>query len=327
MSPKGQSRNAFAQLPKGVKRTVLQAQSDGKPISFWLTGKGKDHFDKAFAQLGDQPLYAFVWQQGESNQSRWFSYEAEFTELLQSIRQRANNPEVKIIINQLGPRRQKTGTLANVKMNKHKKLKANVFKSYWDMALMREVQRRIALSDPHIEIVATVDLQVKDGIHFNGDSQKEIGRRVGLVASGHGGGPVPTTVKRDAADPNTVLFHFDRVSGNITMVDGWQTNIALSPKPATPIPEQLGDWQPVQAMHPTVVLPPDDLVYPTDVTARDATTLAITFNRPVQAGDLLHWGYDVGANDEGDNETQPSLTGITDDTGIAAVAASMLPIQ
>jgi hypothetical protein len=32
MSPKAQSRNAFATLPSGIKRHVLAAQHDGKPF-------------------------------------------------------------------------------------------------------------------------------------------------------------------------------------------------------------------------------------------------------------------------------------------------------
>jgi hypothetical protein len=198
--------------------------------------------DTAFASLGDEPLDVFVWQQGESNQSLWFLYEAELRELIRRIRAWSNNPKLKIIINQLGPRREKAGLLSKVAMGKTKHNRSTaVFMSYWDIAFLREIQRRVALSDPNIEIVSTIDLTVKDGIHFDGTSQKEIGRRVGLVVQGSGGGPLPVAVSRDADDPKTLLLSCERVSGSVQVVDGWQQNVALSPRRGRQLPA-FAEW-------------------------------------------------------------------------------------
>jgi hypothetical protein len=59
---------------------------------------------------------------------------------------------------------------------------------------------------------------------------------------------------------------------------------------------------------------------------RDANTVAFTFAEDVRSGDLFHWGFDVGANPPGDTSVQPSLTGLTDDSGITPVAAVAMPV-
>ena len=316
MSPKSQPRAAFSALPAGVKRQVLAAQHDGRPISFWLSKPGgQAQLQRAFEQLGDNSLDVFVWQQGESNQSLWFLYEAELLELIKRIRAQANNPNLQIIINQLGPRRQKAGLMTSTKLGKTKHNKTTpVFDSYWNMAFMREVQRRVAVADPNIDIVATIDLTVKDGIHFDGSSQKIIGQRVALVASKQPGGPIPVGVQRDPNDSKTLLVRFERVAGELRLVDGWQQNAALSKSPPTALPADLSQWPVTADMHPNLLLPPAELRYPTQGIVRDYHTIAFTFADEIHSGDLFHWGFDVGANPEGDMTVQPSLTGITDDT-------------
>ena len=49
--------------------------------------------------------------------------------------------------------------------SKHNK-KTHNYISYWNMAFMRELQRRFAMSDPHVHIINTADLTLRDKASF-----------------------------------------------------------------------------------------------------------------------------------------------------------------
>ena len=111
-----------------------------------------------------------------------------------------------------------------------------------------------------------------------------------------------------------MILECERVTGSLTVIDGWKENIAISPKPAKKLPTSLGEWPVAAEWNPTAVLPPKDLIFPISAKDRSATTIAFTFAQTIKPGDLFHWAFAYGSNPEGVvDDVQPSLTGLTDD--------------
>ena len=333
MAERSQSRVVFNMMKeKGVRPIpkMLAAQNDGKPIQFWYPeNKGGQKLDAAFANVGEGKLDAFVWQQGESNQGGWYYYGQEVKDLIDRVRKRSGNMELPVYLNQLGPRYRKKGNSTLQSMNASNKAGRTHFVSFWDMGLMREVQRRVALADPNVHLVMVADLTIHDGwVHLDGDSHREIGRRIGELHTKGAGGAIPYRVMRDPANPKVLLLKCVRVSESLKIVDGWKENAALSSAPSKPIPSAFEEWPPEEGMHPTLLLPPDELRYPVDANLRAPDIIAFTFKDPIQAGDLFHWCFKYGSNPEGVTEgVQASLTGITDASGVTLASAALLPVE
>lgn len=333
MNPGGQSRAAFAALDAAGqtgRRRMVSAQHDGMPIQFWHPdNRGGAMLDAAFERIGDGQLVAFVWQQGETNQSSWHTYGAELSALVARVRERSGNPALPVFLNQLGPRYEKVGLRTKVGTKRQRRTGEIGFVTYWNMAFMRELQRQVALADPHVHLIMTADLTLRDlGVHFDGDSHRTIGQRVAAAAAGTGAGAIPLRVQRDPEDARTVLMTCTRLTGHLQLVDGWQQNLAISPAPTAPLPATLADWTLAEEQHPTRLLPPDGLRFPVSAEIRGDDTVAWTFAEAVPDGAYLHWCFANGSNPEGVvDQGQPSLTGLIDDSGVTVAAAALLPIE
>ena len=224
----------------------------------------------------------------------------------------AGNPELPIVINQLGILKRK---------NLSKRPKGGV----WSVGFMREIQRRVAEADPHVHLVMTADLTLADRrIHFDRESHKEIGRRVGLALAGRPAGPLIDSVTISPKDPKVVLLRCKRVHGSLSVEDGWQYAVGISP--AVELPASFSQWP--KKLSTDKLLSPELVRRAQSAEVVDKQTIALTFSEPIAAGDLFHWCWQFGRNEEGDAEdSQPSLTGIRDQSGVTLAAAALIAIQ
>jgi len=178
--------------------------SGGKPIAFWHDGQpGHKGLFPVIEQAGQQ-ADVFLWYQGESDSRRLTQtdYQRELTDHVARVRRAASNPDMLVVIVQLGPYLQagRSGYMA-----------------------IREAQRQFVIHDQHAVLVPALGRTLKDSVHLDNAGYRELGREIGRAVlrfrhrrtSGNWPGPVldAAVLRGDAKtrSRNTIVGHFAEV--------------------------------------------------------------------------------------------------------------------
>lgn len=139
----------------------------GTPLRRWTKGKGGDLYENAVsrakiaAEVG--VIKGVLWHQGESDtekQQNAESYEARLTQMFKDFRADVNQPELPIVVGQLG----EFLAISPTKYPYEKTVRAAI--------------QHLPVVVPHVGYADAAGLADKgDNLHFNVDAQKEMGAR------------------------------------------------------------------------------------------------------------------------------------------------------
>lgn len=165
-----------------LTRLASLAEIQPIPVAPWSGGGGLATLDHGMiAPLGEYRVKGFAWYQGESNVPRARLYAAQLGALIFDWRARMGGQTFLIV--QLAA----YGPYASVP-----------FPSGW--AALREAQRQVALRDPAVRLIPTMDIGDPHDIHPA--NKREIGRRLALATMS--AGPNPDIVLARSGDLLTV---------------------------------------------------------------------------------------------------------------------------
>lgn len=290
-----------------IQLKEIRSGIPGTPIQSWLKDDPWQERDKTgwkilldgLKKKGDGQIVGMVWYQGESNtRDDALKYEEHLTTLIANVRQLTGKPKLPVIIVQLATCRQDT----------------------WGWAMVREAQRRVALADRQAEVVCGLDLDIGDNIvHLSGASKAEIGRRQGLAALRlvygrkdvtHG----PQFSHAFLADgtKNTVVIQFEDVQGQLQLQEGWRQGLAA-----------------VESVTESAELPPlrEALIWPAHAEVIPENRVALVFDRPLAEDARVGWGMTPSACIGPHRRWDMPIQGVTDETGIAAIAFALAPVK
>ena len=140
-----------------------------------------------------------LWYQGESdaNMSDAPLYQSRMTELIQSFRADFGLPSLPFYFVQLG------GWVADPSPN---------YVDGWNS--VRESQRILSESLPHVGMVSAIDCGLDDGIHIDTPGLKALGKRLAAVALGTPAPALKSVARDDAA--HTLRVSFTHINGHLT---------------------------------------------------------------------------------------------------------------
>ena len=180
--------------------SLLGFASGGKPIAYWHPGKpGFVGLMPRVERVG-QGAGVFLWYQGESDCGSGMpgaKYIKELSEHVSRVRKAAANPEMLVVIVQLGPdtRTDNSGYMT-----------------------IREAQRQFVAGDERAILVPALGRTLKDTVHLDNAGYRELGAEIGRALLRHRFGnsdvnwPGPVL---DAAvidkDRTTIVAHFAEV--------------------------------------------------------------------------------------------------------------------
>lgn len=329
MNPRAQSK-AFAEALAGRAPAprALAVQQDGRPIAYFLpaadgagsAGAGWSRLESAVRGLGDATLAGMVYYQGESDQGRYRAYGADLRRLVAEVRSLAGSRELPVVVVQLGPRA-RTGSSTKGPLGP------------WCMPLLREVQRRTALADPRMALVAALDQGLRDpNVHIDAAGHAAVGRRAGLAAlrlrygdAAASSGPVPLRAWR-GADARSVTIAFAGVRGRLRLAAGWRSGFSLAR--GVDLPEDLAAWPDDAAVAAALPANPGGLAWAESAeVVGDGTQVALRFADPVDARSRVSWGGTNGADLGPHALPTPGFAGLVDEAGIVPAAGVLLPIS
>ena len=155
-------------------------------------------------------IKGFIWYQGESEamSGNTKHYENELLGLIDSFRKDIRNPDLPIIIVQIG-----RFVIKNSAMDR-------TFEE------VREIQRTVTKKRQDVYMVTSIDLPLDDAAHLSSDGQRRLGKRIAEVAltyiyglKDHGKQIDLETMKMckdDKSGSNYLHLHFSGVSGRLT---------------------------------------------------------------------------------------------------------------
>lgn len=172
---------AQAVAPLAGDITMLGYANGGKPISFWHPGKPGYVGLMPRIERAGQGAGVFLWYQGENNSAPGTSgaeYVKELQEHFARVRKAADNPEMLVVVVQLGPdtRTDNSGYMT-----------------------LREAQRQYVAGDPQAILVPALGRTLKDTVHLDNAGYRELGAEIGRALLRHRFG------KTDVAWPGPVL--------------------------------------------------------------------------------------------------------------------------
>jgi hypothetical protein len=160
---------AVAEAMPGAIIGLVPAAVGGSPIDVWQPGAfyeptrshpWDDAIRRARLAMSSGTLSGILWHQGESDATPDLApaYEAKLHDLIRRFRAELQAPEVPVIVGQLGTFSDRP----------------------WDASRARvdQAHRAVADSVAHVAYVSAEGLAHKgDGVHFDADSYRELGRR------------------------------------------------------------------------------------------------------------------------------------------------------
>jgi hypothetical protein len=185
---------------QGIAVQMVGYAMGGQPISFWHRGQPGDLGLMPLIENVGQKAGVFLWYQGESdtlNEMTLAGYVSELKQLVGRVRKQANNPNLLVVIVQLG-----AYTKAGMS----------------GFTTIREAQRQFVAGDPHALLVPALGRTLGDAIHMDNAANRELGAEIGRAllrvhyrkAGANWPGPV-----LDAAilqkDQKQVVAHFAEV--------------------------------------------------------------------------------------------------------------------
>ncbi len=299
----------------GLRLFEARSGIPGTPIQSWLKDdpwqeRPKTGWKLLEATLKKQPdveIAGMVWYQGESNtQDDAHLYEKRLNTVIANMRKLVGKPKLPVVVVQL----------------------ATCRKGDWGWAMVREAQRRVALDDPHVEIVCALDLEIGDNIvHLSKAAKDEVGRRQGMAALrlvyGHKDVTFGPRFKRaffTDAHRQVVVVEFDDVAGGLKLGEGWQQG--FSAVNGLKFGNDLKQWGPPSGL-PAMR---DALIWPSHAQLIGTTRVALLFDKPLSTDARIGWGMTPSACIGPHRSWDMPITGVTDDTGIPAVAFALSPI-
>jgi len=153
--------------PAVGKISLLGFASGGKPISYWHPEQPGFQGLMPRIDTAGQGAGLFLWYQGENNTAIGTTleeYQKELSKHITRVRRRANNPEMWVVIVQLG-RAVRPGISGYM--------------------TIREAQRQYVLSDPRAILVPALGRPLKDTVHLNNVGYQELGREIGRAVLRH----------------------------------------------------------------------------------------------------------------------------------------------
>lgn len=146
---------------------MLGFASGGKPISYWHPGNPGHVGLMPRIKKAGQGAGVFLWYQGENNTIPGTSaadYMKELQEHIARVRQQANNPQMLVVVVQLGPdtRAENSGYMT-----------------------LREAQRQYVVGDPRAILVPALGRTLKDTVHLDNAGYRELGAEIGRALMRH----------------------------------------------------------------------------------------------------------------------------------------------
>jgi len=160
-------------------------EQTGRPIGLIPSALGGSRMDQWYPEKkseGDNSLYGaminrihsvgienikgFIWSQGESEAMKLTTdkYEADLLRLIKSVRKEVNNPDLPVILVQIGRH-----IIYDTKQDKT-----------WEE--IREIQRKVVSESKNVYMVTGIDLPLDDCAHISTDGQKRLGKRIAEIA-------------------------------------------------------------------------------------------------------------------------------------------------
>ena len=149
-----------------------------------------------------------IWYQGESEamSGKTKDYENDLLHLIASIRKVAGNPDLPVIIVQIG-----CFNIHNTSMDK-------------TFEVIREIQRKV-IKEKNIYMVTSIDLPLDDWVHVSTEGHKRLGKRLAEIAltyvynlKGHANQIDLESVKMqkdEITGSSCLLLHFSGITGSI----------------------------------------------------------------------------------------------------------------
>ncbi len=199
---------AAAQQVVKEQKTEIQMcgfASGGKPISFWHPGQPGHKGLFPIIERAGQKADLFLWYQGENDTGgnlNTVQYLEELKAHVARVRKAANNPEMLVVIIQLGP---------------------SLYKGRGGYMALREAERQFTIQDSNAILVPALGRTMKDGVHLDNAGYQELGREIGRAILrtqynnpiGNWPGPILDTAllqpKGKSKFRNTVVAHFAEV--------------------------------------------------------------------------------------------------------------------
>lgn len=308
---KGFKEAVEAAVP-GVELTALSNQRAGAPLEAWFPDRGdrREKWDELVEKIDalgkDKALIkGMVFYQGESNAKETApQYQALLTEFIATVRKLTGSPRLPVVLVQLAAARRDDD---------------------WGTGYVREAQRRVALADERVAVVASLDLPLKDAkVHIAGD--EELGRRQAMAALhlAYGkktlSGPQFKRAFVREPDARVVALEFIGVKGTLKLRPGWRQGFALARNLAPP--DEPAEWKLPDEM-PRMN---DCLDFPVAAKVAPPNVLLLRFEQPVTSRDRIGWAMSPNATLGPHRRWGPEFDGLTDDSGIPAPAFLLAPV-
>jgi sialate O-acetylesterase len=189
----------------GLPIGLIAAAHGGTSMEQWSPAKksegGKSLYGSMIRQVGlaGGKVKGVLWYQGESdamNPDAAKVYAKTFAEFIKSVRADLDDPELPFYFVQIG---------RYVRGGDPK-----------DWNAVQDAERHLAERLPNTAIVASIDLELDDGIHIGTSGQKRLGRRFAQVALrelyGRPGATTPTFDRVNKGSGNTLVVKFKGVN-------------------------------------------------------------------------------------------------------------------
>jgi len=303
----------------GHELVVLNLAWSGNPIENWLDPSRKDYernwgrTEAAIKQARDEgkTIAGVLWYQGEANVGPGTAkYPQQMAELVAKYRDAAGEPKLPFILAQLA-----AGT-------------STYRVGEWTLGIMREGQRRFALSDEQVELVATTDCNLGDRvvhIDHGPDGHDRIAQRFAATAvnmvygQAVGLGPRIAGVRFGNAQRTVVVVELKGVRGEVKLEDEAVGQFFVSE--GVVLPAELSE------MGDPAALPPiyDDHRVPEAYAVR-GNSVALRFADPVAEGAALSWATTEHAALGPGRRWDVAFARMTDDTGFQTPSFAAMPI-
>ncbi|MEM8736881.1 MAG: sialate O-acetylesterase [Planctomycetota bacterium] len=172
-------------------------------------GQRPQHVPSGLANAMTHPfeplsIRGVIWYQGESDSKKPPYYADLFKSLIASWRDGFQNPQLPVYFVQL----------------------PNFAKNNSNWAPFREMQRRFAQENEHVDMAVSIDVGEPDDIHPQ--NKQPVGERLARLALHHTygrtellpGGPLPATIEHDPSQPGAVRVTFTQVGEGLQTSDG-----------------------------------------------------------------------------------------------------------